>query len=204
MAKISAAQAMVRVLRGEGVDTVFTLTGGHILPLLDAAVVEGLRVIDVRHEQAAAHAADAYARLTGRLGVAVVTAGPGATDAVTGIAAADGAYTVFNVPAGSVTVRGYAAGLQLDSAAAEVAAGETTTGVDLGYLGAATAVVSGKIEIVGIVDGEIFLRYHEAKRPADAGKLMRRALVPGAGWLDDLEERPHDGIQPDQPGALIT
>lgn len=88
MAKISAARTFLRVLKAEGVDTVFTLTGGHILPILDGCVLEGLRVVDVRHEQAAAHAADAYARLTGRLGVAAVTAGPGATDAVTGVAAA--------------------------------------------------------------------------------------------------------------------
>jgi acetolactate synthase-1/2/3 large subunit len=88
VANITAARALIRVLKTEGVDTVFTLTGGHILPILDACVVEGLRVVDVRHEQAAAHAADAYARITGRLGVAAVTAGPGATDAVTGVAAA--------------------------------------------------------------------------------------------------------------------
>ncbi len=70
MSKITAAQSLVRVLQAEGVDTLFTLTGGHILPLIDAFVVAGVRVIDVRHEQAAAHAADAYSRLTGRLGVA--------------------------------------------------------------------------------------------------------------------------------------
>jgi acetolactate synthase-1/2/3 large subunit len=84
----TGAQSLVRTLRAEGVDTVFTLTGGHILPILDACVVEGVRVIDVRHEQAAAHAADAHARLTGRLGVAAVTAGPGATGTVTAIATA--------------------------------------------------------------------------------------------------------------------
>lgn len=88
MSKITAAQSLVRVLQAEGVDTLFTLTGGHILPLIDAFVVAGVRVIDVRHEQAAAHAADAYSRLTGRLGVAAVTAGPGATGAVSGIATA--------------------------------------------------------------------------------------------------------------------
>lgn len=88
MGRITAARALVRVLRSEGVDTAYTLTGGHILPLLDAFVTEGLKVVDVRHEQAAAHAADAHARLTGRLAVAAVTAGPGATDAVTGVAAA--------------------------------------------------------------------------------------------------------------------
>jgi len=86
MAKIHGGQVIARSLRAEGVDTVFMLTGGHILPLTDGCVAEGIRVIDVRHEQAAAHAADAYARLTGKLGVALVTAGPGVTDALTGVA----------------------------------------------------------------------------------------------------------------------
>ncbi|MDX1690442.1 MAG: thiamine pyrophosphate-binding protein [Acidimicrobiia bacterium] len=86
--KITAARAFVRVLKAEGVDTIFVLTGGHILGFMDAAVQEGIRLVDVRHEEAAAHAADAYARLTGRVGVAAVTAGPGATNAVTGVAAA--------------------------------------------------------------------------------------------------------------------
>ncbi|HSJ70021.1 MAG TPA: thiamine pyrophosphate-binding protein, partial [Acidimicrobiia bacterium] len=86
MAKIHGGQVIARALKAEGVDTVFTLTGGHILPVIDGCVSEGIRVIDVRHEQAAAHAADAYARLTGRLGVAIVTAGPGVTDALTGVA----------------------------------------------------------------------------------------------------------------------
>ena len=86
MAKIQAGRALARSLKAEGVDTVFMLTGGHILAIIDGCVQEGIRVVDVRHEQAAAHAADAYARLTGRLGVAIVTAGPGVTDALTGIA----------------------------------------------------------------------------------------------------------------------
>ncbi|MCZ7532405.1 MAG: thiamine pyrophosphate-binding protein [Acidimicrobiia bacterium] len=86
MAKITGGQVVAKALKAEGVDTVFTLTGGHILPLMDGCVSEGMTVIDVRHEQAAAHAADAYARLTGKLGVALVTAGPGVTDALTGVA----------------------------------------------------------------------------------------------------------------------
>ncbi len=86
MAKIHGGQIIARALRAEGVDTIFTLTGGHILPILDGCVQEGIRVVDVRHEQAAAHAAEAYGRLTGRLGVAAVTAGPGVTDAMTGVA----------------------------------------------------------------------------------------------------------------------
>jgi acetolactate synthase-1/2/3 large subunit len=88
MAKIHGGQIIARALESEGVDTIFTLTGGHIVPILDGCTQEGIRVVDVRHEQAAAHAAEAYSRLTGKLGVAVVTAGPGVTDTVTGVATA--------------------------------------------------------------------------------------------------------------------
>jgi acetolactate synthase I/II/III large subunit len=86
MADLSGGELCARVLAQAGVGHVFTLCGGHVLPIYDGCVREGLRVIDVRHEQAAAHAADAYARLTRHVGVAVVTAGPGVTDAVTGVA----------------------------------------------------------------------------------------------------------------------
>lgn len=88
MAKIHGGQIIARALRNEGVDTLFTLTGGHIVPILDGCLQEGIRIVDVRHEQTAAHAAEAYTRLTGRLGVAAVTAGPGVTDTVTGVATA--------------------------------------------------------------------------------------------------------------------
>jgi acetolactate synthase-1/2/3 large subunit len=74
------------VLRGEGVANLFTLSGGHIAPIYDGCVDAGLRIVDFRHEQSAAHAADGWARLTLQPGVAAVTAGPGVTDAVTGIA----------------------------------------------------------------------------------------------------------------------
>jgi len=73
------------VLKNEGVSNLFTLSGGHIAPIYDGCRDEGIRIVDFRHEQAAAHAADGWARVTGRPGVAAVTAGPGVTDAVTGI-----------------------------------------------------------------------------------------------------------------------
>jgi acetolactate synthase-1/2/3 large subunit len=88
MAQIHGGQIVARALKAEGVEAIFTLTGGHIVPILDGCVQEGIRVVDVRHEQAAAHAAEAYTRLTGRLGVAAVTAGPGVTDTMTGVATA--------------------------------------------------------------------------------------------------------------------
>lgn len=93
MAHIHGGRVIARALRNEGVDALFTITGGHILPILDGCVEEGIRIVDVRHEQAAAHAAEAYGRLTGRLGVAAVTAGPGVTDAITGVANAHFAGT---------------------------------------------------------------------------------------------------------------
>ena len=86
MAKIHGGQVIARALKNEGVDTLFTLTGGHIVPILDGCVQEGIRIVDLRHEQAVTHAAEAYGRLTGKLGVAAVTAGPGVTDAITGVA----------------------------------------------------------------------------------------------------------------------
>jgi acetolactate synthase-1/2/3 large subunit len=84
---------LARALRGAGVDTLFTLCGGHILPLLDACPDEGLRVVDHRHEGAAALAAEGYALATGRPGVAAVTAGAGFTNALTALADA-GAWSV--------------------------------------------------------------------------------------------------------------
>jgi thiamine pyrophosphate-dependent acetolactate synthase large subunit-like protein len=83
---ISGGHLVARALRAEGIDAIFTLCGGHIIDIYDGCIDEGIRVIDVRHEQVAAHAADGYARVTGRPGCAVVTAGPGTTDAVTGVA----------------------------------------------------------------------------------------------------------------------
>src|SRR5437016_6240816 len=86
MAELTGGELVARVLKQAGIGHVFTLCGGHILPIYDGCVSESIRVVDFRHEQAAAHAADAYARLTRNVGVAIVTAGPGVTDAVTGVA----------------------------------------------------------------------------------------------------------------------
>lgn len=83
---LDGGHLVAKMLTREGVDVVFTLCGGHIMSMYAGLVDEGIRIVDFRHEQAAAHAADGYARLTRRPGVAMVTAGVGVTDAVTGIA----------------------------------------------------------------------------------------------------------------------
>ncbi|MFL5521444.1 MAG: thiamine pyrophosphate-binding protein [Gemmatimonadales bacterium] len=85
---VSGGHLVARALKNEGIDTIFTLCGGHIIDIYDGCVDEGIRIIDVRHEQVAAHAADGYARQTGKLGCVVTTAGPGCTNAVTGVATA--------------------------------------------------------------------------------------------------------------------
>ncbi len=84
--RISGGHLVAKALKAEGVDTIFTLSGGHIIDIYDGCLDEGIRIIDVRHEQVAAHAADGYARQTGKTGCVVTTAGPGCTNAMTGIA----------------------------------------------------------------------------------------------------------------------
>src|SRR5258706_5306495 len=85
---VSGGHLVAKALKSEGVDTIFTLCGGHIIDIYDGCIDEGIRIVDVRHEQVAAHAADGYARQTGKLGCVVTTARPGCTNAVTGIATA--------------------------------------------------------------------------------------------------------------------
>lgn len=86
--KKTGAQIIVECLKKEGVDLIFNYPGGAVLPLFDELQGAPIRQILVRHEQAAVHAADGYARATGKVGVVLVTSGPGATNTVTGVATA--------------------------------------------------------------------------------------------------------------------
>jgi acetolactate synthase-1/2/3 large subunit len=86
--RISGAEALMRALEDEGVKTLFGYPGGAIMPVYDALYdhKDSLNHILVRHEQGAVHAAQGYARVSGKVGCAIVTSGPGATNTVTGIA----------------------------------------------------------------------------------------------------------------------
>ena len=86
--KKTGSQIIVECLKKEGVDILFNYPGGAVLPLFDELQNAPFRQVLVRHEQAAVHAADGYARATGKVGVTLVTSGPGATNTVTGIATA--------------------------------------------------------------------------------------------------------------------
>ncbi len=77
---------VAKILKREGVEVVFTLSGGHVAGIYDGCLREGIRVVDTRHEQAAVHAAEGWARVTRKPGVALLTGGPGVTDGITGVA----------------------------------------------------------------------------------------------------------------------
>src|SRR5262249_35143060 len=87
-AKRTGAQLIWEMLTREGVETVFGYPGGAIMPAYDALPGYPIQHVLVRHEQGAAHMADGYARASGKVGVAIATSGPGATNLVTGIATA--------------------------------------------------------------------------------------------------------------------
>jgi acetolactate synthase-1/2/3 large subunit len=88
MVKINGAQMLIKCLKEEGVEVIFGFPGGKVIPIYDAIFDSDIKHILVRHEQGAAHAADGYARATGKTGVCVATSGPGATNLITGIACA--------------------------------------------------------------------------------------------------------------------
>src|SRR3974390_3877530 len=83
---LSSSAWIARFLKARGIDRVFGLQGGHIQPIWDHVARAGIRIIDVRDEGAAVHMAHAHSELTGQIGVAMVTAGPGVTNTVTGLA----------------------------------------------------------------------------------------------------------------------
>src|SRR5258708_39516756 len=94
--------ALVRSLLAAGVRRVFTLSGNHIMPIFDASIGTGLELIHVRHEAAAVHMADAWGRLTGEVGIALVTGGPGHANAVSAL------YTALMAESPVVLLSGHA------------------------------------------------------------------------------------------------
>jgi acetolactate synthase-1/2/3 large subunit len=86
--QLTGAQILMKVMQQEGVDTVFGYPGGAVIDIYDELMKSDIRHVLVRHEQGAVHAADGYARASGKVGVCLVTSGPGATNTVTGIASA--------------------------------------------------------------------------------------------------------------------
>jgi acetolactate synthase-1/2/3 large subunit len=101
MGFVHGGRLVAQALQRHGTTHLFTLCGGHIQAIYDGCIDEGIRVVDTRHEQTAGHAADGYARVTGRPGVCAVTAGPGVTDVVTAVANAQRAQIPMIVIGGA-------------------------------------------------------------------------------------------------------
>ena len=99
--KLQGGRLAARAIAAHGVDAMFTLSGGHVMPIYAGCRHEGVRVLDVRHEQAAAHAAEAWGRMRRACGVAVVTAGPGVTGTLTAVANCFAAQTPLVVIGGA-------------------------------------------------------------------------------------------------------
>jgi acetolactate synthase-1/2/3 large subunit len=102
MTKIRGADALVRSLAAAGVRNVFTLSGNHIMPVFDASLDAGLDLVHTRHEAATVHMADAWARITGEVGIALVTGGPGHANAVSAL------YTALMAESPVVLISGHA------------------------------------------------------------------------------------------------
>jgi acetolactate synthase-1/2/3 large subunit len=196
MAELSGGHLVARTLRQAGVGHLFTLCGGHVLPIYDGCLTEGVAVVDMRHEQACAHAADAYARLTRGLGVAVVTAGPGVTDAVTGIANACSARSPVLLVGGAAPLglRGLGAlqeteqvGLLRPITKGAWTVAETrqipevlTTAIRVALTGRPGPVF---VEIpVDLLLGTV----EDRLAPIPTGYLHRRPLAPDPGGVDEL------------------
>lgn len=115
-------KSLVEIVKCAGVKRVFTLSGNHIMPVFDAALDAGLELIHVRHEAAAVHMADAWARLTGELGVALVTGGPGHANAVSALYTARMAESPVILLSGHAAAQGMGRGQFQEMAQAEMAA----------------------------------------------------------------------------------
>ena len=109
--KLRGADVVARTLAAAGVRQLFALSGNHVMPLFDAALDTGLRLIHVRHEAAAVHMADAWGRLTGEVGVALVTGGPGHANAVSAL------YTALEAESPVLLISGHAALAELGKGA---------------------------------------------------------------------------------------
>lgn len=117
---MTGAQVIAKILVSRGIERVYGVIGGHIQPIADAVVKAGIQFVDTRHEGAAVHMAHADATLSGRLAVAMATAGPGLTNAVTAIANADVARAPVLVISGRVPRLQYGMGGMQDVPQAEV------------------------------------------------------------------------------------
>ncbi|MCA9950012.1 MAG: hypothetical protein KDE48_10215 [Anaerolineales bacterium] len=180
-----------RALAAQGVGTIYTLCGGHVAPIYEGCLNNGIEIIDFRHEQAAGHAADAHARLTRNIGVALVTAGPGVTDAVTAVANAYHARSPMLLLGGAAPLRTKGKGALQEMPQTEMFATftkasftvESTSDIPAAMQCAFTAALSGR-------PGPVFIElpsdilFNAVDPPAIAPKVV---IEPAAPTVSDVQ-----------------
>jgi acetolactate synthase-1/2/3 large subunit len=182
----------VEVLRQHGVDTMFTLSGGHLFVLYDGAVQSGVRLVDVRHEQTATFAAEGFAKVTRRLGCAALTAGPGVTNGVSALTAARMNGSPVVVLAGRAPQRRWGAGSLQELDHVPIVAPITKQ--------AATATSAASI--VAEVDAACRAACTPHRGPTFVD-IPLDAFGPGDVEIPDAGVGAYDGDQPD-PDAVVS
>src|SRR3954452_12640737 len=207
---ISGGHLVAKALKAEGVDVIFTLCGGHIIDIYDGCVDEGIDVIDVRHEQVAAHAADAYARFTGKPGCAVVTAGPGTTDAITGVANAFRAESPFLLIGGQGALSQHKMGSLQDLPHVDMMTPITKFAATVPSTERVADIVSMAFrECYHGAPGPSFLEIPrdvlDAKVPLESARIPERyrASTRAAGDPADLERLADLLVRADRPSVLL-
>ena len=179
---VHAGRLIARRLKASGIDTVFTLSGGHLFSIYDGCRAEGVRLVDTRHEQTAAFAAEGWSKVTRTPGVAALTAGPGVTNGMSAMAAAQQNQSPLVVLGGRAPALRWGQGsLQeidhvpfvapLARFAATATSAEVRCALVDEALLAAVAAPSG----VAFVDFPMDHVFSEARRPRAARRALRRA-----------------------------
>jgi acetolactate synthase I/II/III large subunit len=185
-----AGEQAVAALRAFGTDVMFTLNGGHIWPLYEAARNQGMRVVDTRHEQSATFAAEAYAKLTRRPGVAALTAGPGITNGVSAVTSAWFNGSPVVVLGGRAPQRRWGAGSLQELDHVPILASITKDATTLTDPAKAGAVVHAAAALaVEPHRGPVFVDF-----PLDV-------FGPAAGEVPDVDSPSGRGVEPD-PDAV--
>jgi acetolactate synthase-1/2/3 large subunit len=183
---VNAGHLIARRLRASGIDTIFTLSGGHLFSIYDGCRAEGIRLIDTRHEQTAAFAAEGWSKVTRQPGVAALTAGPGVTNGMSAMAAAQQNQSPLVVLGGRAPALRWGQGsLQeidhvpfvapLTRFAATAQSADSIPALIDDALRAAVGAPSG----VAFIDFPMDHVFSEARDPGGPGALTRPPVLPG-------------------------
>jgi acetolactate synthase-1/2/3 large subunit len=192
--RLHGGRLIARRLKAHGVTKLFTLSGGHIFPIYDGCRAEGIDIVDVRHEQAAAFAAEGWAKVTRTPGVAAVTAGPGVTNAVSAIASAQSSNSPLLVLGGRAPAMRWGRGslqeidhIPFMRPLTKLAATPDDTAAIPGSVDEALRVAMTPHSGPTFLDFSMDHVFSEAQEPASDATLLRPHL--GAGADGDAIER---------------